>query len=421
MRHDRNPSTQSASRLPHSRKRPASVLASALLLAAGILSPLALPGRIAAEDASGKTDAAAAPLRVYVGTYTGEKSKGIYFFRFDPATGKATTPELAGETESPSFLAIHPSKRFLYSVNEVSPRGRVSAFAINLGSGKLTFLNTESSEGGSPCHLVVDNAGKHLLVANYGGGNAAVLLIRADGKLGSSMSRVDKGSIRIDPELRKEPPRAHSIHLDAANRFAVVAYLGFDRLMVYRFAAERGTLSPVSGQEEGVVLKRGAGPRHFTFHPSGRFAYVINESDCTMTALSYEAEKGLLKEIATVSTLPDKIVKGYSTAEVVAHPSGKFLYGSNRGHDSIAVFAIDQETGALKPVEHEPTQGKTPRNFAVDPTGNWLFAANQNSSTIVVFKIDRETGSLEPTGEVIEAPSPVCIRFITEEGPASGR
>jgi 6-phosphogluconolactonase len=215
----------------------------------------------------------------------------------------------------------------------------------------------------------------------------------------------------VNPQRQKEP-HAHSINLDPANRFAFVADLGLDKVMVYRFDSAKGTL--VANDPPGAAVKAGAGPRHFAFHPTGRFAYVINEMHCTVTAFQYDAKHGELKELQTISTLPagESVQPSYSTAEVQVHPSGQFLYGSNRGHDSIAVFGLDSETGHLTAMAHVPTQGKVPRNFGIDPTGTFLLAANQSSDNVVVFRIDRQTGNLTPTGKVAEVGSPVCVKFV---------
>jgi 6-phosphogluconolactonase len=368
-------------------------LASAVLVFLLVLTALARAG--------------VAPVSVYVGTYTGGKSKGIYRFQLDLSSGKATSPELAAETKSPSFLAIHPGGKLLYSANEASP-GVASAFSIDAGSGKLTFLNEEPTQGSGPCHLVVDRGGKYVLLANYGSGSLSVFPIQADGRLGALRTRIAHQGSSINPERQKEP-HAHSINLDPKNRFAVAADLGLDKLMVYRFAPDQGEVL-VNRRE--VPVTPGSGPRHFAFHPDGPFAYVINELSCTVTAFRYDGEKGDLKELQSLSTLPGKLERGFSTAEVVVHPSGKFLYGSNRGHDSIAIFAIDRESGMLKPAGHEPTRGKTPRNFAIEPSGKYLLAENQDSDTIVVFRVDPESGRLSATGEVINVPSPVCVKFL---------
>ena len=355
---------------------------------------------------------------VYIGTYTMQKtSKGIYVYRFDSATGKLTSLGLAADTVNPSFLAVHPNRRFLYAVNEISSyegqkSGGVSAFAIDRGTGKLTFLNEVASRGADPCYVAVDNTAKYVLVANYTGGSVAVFPVLDDGRLGEASSFVQHTGHGVNPQ-RQEGPHAHSINLSPDNRFAIAADLGLDQLLVYRFDPTHGTLAP--NNPPFAKINPGAGPRHFTFHPSGKFAYVINEMGSTVTAFSYDAAGGVLRALQTISTLPKAFAGNNDDAEVQAHPSGKFLYGSNRGHDSIAVFAIDAGRGTLTPVEHVPTQGETPRNFRIDPTGSYLFAANQDSDNIVVFRIDPKTGRLTPTGQTLEVPSPVCVKFVAIE------
>ncbi|MBI1902487.1 MAG: lactonase family protein [Planctomycetia bacterium] len=371
----------------------------------------ALPSAALAEE---KNAAAADTCRVYLGTYTGAKSKGIYLAELDVKTGALSPAVVAAEVASPSFLAIHPTQKFLYAVNEITEggkkRGGVTAFAVDAASGKLKMLNQQPSGGDGPCHIVVDKAGKNALIANYGGGSCGVLPILEDGKLGPMSSlRQHEGSGAIP--ARQQGPHAHSINLDAANRFAFVADLGLDKVLVYRFDAGKGTITP--SDPPFAAVAPGAGPRHFAFHPSGKQAYVINEMNLTVTAFNYDAAGGVLKEFQTLSTLP-KDAKGedFSTAEVVVHPSGRFLYGSNRGHNTIAVFAIDQSTGKLTPVQHQGEGIKTPRNFNIDPTGMWLLVANQSGDSVVVLKIDQATGALKPTGQAIEVPSPVCVRFL---------
>jgi 6-phosphogluconolactonase len=333
-----------------------------------------------------------------------------------PATGKLSTPELAVTTTNPSFLAIHPGHRLLYSVGEMESfqskrTGAVSAFSIDSATGKLTMLNQQPSGGGGPCHLVVDKAGKNVLVANYGGGSVAALPIGTDGKLGEATAFIQHTGSSVNPQRQKEP-HAHSINLDAANRFAFAADLGLDQVLVYKFTANTGALVP--NDPPFATVNPGAGPRHFAIHPSQRFAYVINEMQCTVTAFKYEARRGKLSRLQTISTLPEgvSVRPEFSTAEVQVHPSGKFLYGSNRGHDSIAVFAINGRSGQLTLIENQPTQGKTPRNFGIDPTGEYLLAANQNSDTVVVFRIDSKTGRLMPTGQSVEVGAPVCVKIL---------
>ena len=357
-------------------------------------------------------------LIVYIGTYTGQKSKGIYAFRFQPATGSSTSIGLVAETANPSFLTIHPNRRFLYAVNEVNTyegqsAGSVSAFSVDAKTARLTFLNKVSSRGASPCHLAVDKTGKWLLVANYCGGNIAAFPINKDGSLGEASAVVQHAGSSANPQ-RQQGPHAHSVNLSPDNRFAMASDLGLDQVLIYRFDAVRGTLTP--SDPPFAKLKPGAGPRHFAFHPNGRFAYEINELDSSITAYAYTPANGVLEEMQTISTLPKDFTGKSYTAEVEVHPSGRFLYGSNRGHDSIAVFAIDSGKGTLTPVEQVPTQGKAPRNFAIDPTGAYLFAANQNSDNIVIFSIDQKTGKLSPTGNVLEVSTPVCVTFLTLTG-----
>lgn len=353
---------------------------------------------------------------VYFGTYTGAKSKGIYVARLDAETGKLSEAQLAAEIPSPSFLAVHPRNRFLYAVNEVSKydgkaAGSVSAFSIDAGSGKLALLNAQSSGGPGPCHLVVDKAGRHVLVANYGGGSVEVLPITKNGSLEAPSAFVQHSGSSVN-KSRQEAPHAHGIYLDGRNRFAYVPDLGLDQVLIYRFDSGKGTLTP-SVPPFGA-LTAGSGPRHFALHPGGEFAYVINEMVCTVTAFRCDSKSGALTATETVSTLPpgEAVKGGYSTAELFIHPSGKFLYGSNRGHDTIVVYSIDKKSGKLSYVENVPTKGKTPRSFGIDPSGRWLLAANQSSDTVIVFQIDSATGRLSATGQSIEVGAPVSVSFV---------
>ncbi|MBC8373015.1 MAG: lactonase family protein [Planctomycetes bacterium] len=352
-------------------------------------------------------------MRVYLGTYTRTGSKGIYVCELNPASGALTEPRLAAATDNPTFLAIHPSGRFLYAAGGAAridgkPTGLVTAFAMDKTTGKLTQLNRQSSGGRGPCHVVVDAKGRHALAANYSSGSVASLPIAPDGKLRPAASVIQHTGSSVN-KRRQGGPHAHSINLDRANRFAVAADLGADKLFVYQFAPTTGTLKPHA--PPAVKLAPGAGPRHFAFHPNGQFAYVINELDSTVTAFAFDAKKGTLAKLDTVSTLPPDFKDSNSTAEVQVHPSGKFLYGSNRGHDSLAIFAIDSKSGKLTPVGHQPTGGRTPRNFGIDPTGRFILAANQNSNNVVVFRVDQATGRLKPTGGSIAVSSPVCVKF----------
>ena len=379
--------------------------ARSLCAISALLSLLSLTHQTSAADSS--------TVAVFVGTYTGGDSKGIYRFDLDTTTGKASAPVLAAEVSSPSFLAIAPDRRFLYAVSEVDAfqgkkTGGVTAFAIDPKTGALAPLNAESVGGAGPCHLVVDKAGKNVLVANYGGGSVAVLPIANDGKVKPLSSFVQHQGSSVD-KGRQGQPHAHSINLDKNNRFAFVADLGLDKILVYKFDPKAGTIA--ANTPPSAVLAPGSGPRHFAFHPGGKYAYVINELNSTVTVFDYDSEKGILNEIQSLSSLPSNSKGTNYPAEIVVHPSGRFVYGSNRGHDSIAAFKVDAANGKLTPVGHQGTGIKNPRNFAIEPTGKFLLAANQDANTVVVFKINQETGNLDPTGETIKVSKPVCLRF----------
>jgi 6-phosphogluconolactonase len=353
----------------------------------------------------------------YVGTYTenGSTSKGIYVYRYDAATQEITPLGLAAETTNPSWLAIHPSGRFLYAVNEVQNfkgqnGGGVSAFAVDRATGKLTFLNEVSSRGADPCYITVDKTGKYVLVANYTGGSVAAFPISDDGKLGDATAFVQHKGQGSDPK-RQEGPHAHSIDLSPDNRFAMVDDLGLDELLVYKFDSSNGSLTPNS--PPFAKLDPGTGPRHFALHPSSKFAYVVGEMKGTVTVFANDSQTGALQPLQAVSTLPKDVKGEIEDAEIEVHPSGKFLYASNRGEaNSLTLFAIDGRKGTLSPVEHTPTQGKTPRSFTIDPSGKLLFAENQQSDTIVVFRIDQTTGKLTATGKILEVGRPVCVKFL---------
>jgi 6-phosphogluconolactonase len=327
---------------------------------------------VTAFGQAGRSSSGSGNVLVYFGTYTGEKSKGVYVSRLDLASGALSRPELAGETASPSFLAVHPSQNFLYAINEIGnfqgkASGSVSAFTIDRNTGRLTALNQQPSVGPGPAHLVVDKAGRNVLVANYGGGSVAVVPIGPDGMLKPPSAFIQHTGSSVDPQ-RQKGPHAHSINLDPANHIAYAADLGLDKVLLYRFDADKGSL--VANDPPFAQVAAGAGPRHFAIHPNG-FAYVINEMNMTVTAFRRDTERGSLTELQTISTLPpgQRVESTFSTADVQVHPSGRFLYGSNRGHDSIVVFAIDQSSGRLTYLENRPTQGSTPRGFGIDPRG----------------------------------------------------
>ena len=351
-------------------------------------------------------------LAVYVGTYTDAGSRGIYRFELDRATGATTDPLLAGESENPSFLALHPNGRVLYAVNEVGSfgggrTGALSAYAVDTAKGGLTRLGQQPSAGADPCHLVVDKAGRHVLVANYSSGTVAVLPIATDGRLQPpSVVRQQAGT--GPDKARQEGPHAHAILLDQAERFALAADLGADRIFVYRYGAG-ASLEP--NEPKAAALEPGAGPRHLAWHPSGKYLYSINELRSTVTALRYDAVRGVLEAFQTVTTLPAGFSGENTTAEVAVSADGRFLYGSNRGHDSLAVFAVDPVSGTLAPAGHVPTGGRAPRHFAIDPSGRWLLAANQDSNSVTVFRLDAATGRLTPVGKPIAVSKPVCVLF----------
>ncbi len=359
-------------------------------------------------------------FRLYFGTYTRDgKSQGIYRSELDIATGKLSPPELAVATKSPSFLVVHPNRKFVYAVGEAggtaknhkTAGGAVSAFAVDEKTGNLTLLNEQSSGGAGPCHITIDAAGKNVLIANYSAGSCGVLPIKADGSL-AEMSCYVKHSGEVADAKRQGGPRGHSINLDAAGKFAFCADLGLDKVLIYRYDADAGTLT--ANDPAFAATARRAGPRHFAFHPSGKYAYVINEIDCTITAFTYDAAKGSLETIQTVSTLPEgvQVVPQFSTAEVQVHPSGRFVYGSNRTQDSIVAFQVDPATGKLKLVGHQSEGVKVPRNFGIDPTGKYAVICNQAGDTVISFAINPQTGALEKPVGTIEVFAPVCVKFV---------
>lgn len=350
---------------------------------------------------------------VYVGAARGDDDKdGIYIYRMDMATGNLDPIGEVLNVSNPSFLAIHPNPRFLYAIDEdrsKSPsEAGVSAFAIDPQTGGLTHINRQPSHGQGLCHIIVDQTGRHLLTAHYGGGSISVLPILSDGSLGEATEVIQHEGSSVHP--RQKAPHPHSIYVDPANRYAFVPDLGLDKVMIYRFDAQNGKLTP--NDPPWAEVAPASGPRHFAFHTNGKFGYVINELASTVTAFEYDADRGILTEIQTISSLPEDFNEESWTAEVLVHPSGKFLYGSNRGHDSIAIFSIDEQSGRLELIDLEPTQGGHPRNFVMDPDGIYLFAENRDSDNVVVFRIDGETGKLEPTGHITNVPRPVCIKMI---------
>lgn len=356
------------------------------------------------------------PIFVFVGDYTTRngRAEGIYVYELDAQTGALAHRQTVAGPVNPSFLALHPSRRFLYAVSEMQDvdgrtGGGLMAFAIDQTTGALRMLNQQSSQGAGPCHVAVEATGKYALVANFQSGSIAMLPIQSDGSLAPASDVIQHAGSSAHPE-RQRGPHAHSINPDPTNRFALVADLGLDKVLTYRLDLAAGKLRP--HDYPWAQTRAGAGPRHVDFHPNGRYVYVINEIDSTLSSFAYDATAGTMQELNTLSTLPADFTGNNSTADVHVAPSGAFVYGSNRGHDSIAVFAIDEATGKTSARGHVSTQGRTPRNFAIDPTGTFLLAANQNTDNVVTYRLNPETGMPEPTGAVAAIPSAVCLKIV---------
>ena len=348
----------------------------------------------------------------YVGTYTRGDSKGVYSYRFDTKTGEIEKIGLAGEVVNPSWVTLHPNGKFLYAVSELGndgkSQGKVTAFSIDPATGGLTMLNSVSSGGGGACHIVVDKTGKSLMVANYGTGSAAAFGIQPDGRLVEPPSVVQHSGSGVD-KARQRGPHAHAVVLSADNRFLFVPDLGLDQIMSYRLDSTKPLLT--ANDPPFAKVAAGSGPRHFAFHPKSTFAYGLNEMKSSVTAFQYDAKRGALTEMQTISTLPKDFTGEDNSAEIEVDAKGRYVYASNRGHDSITVFAIGKD-GKLTMVQNILTKGKAPRSFRIDPTGAYLLAANQNTSNIVVFRIDPKSGQLTDTGKAIDVPFPVCIQFL---------
>jgi 6-phosphogluconolactonase len=380
-----------------------------ILLASGLLITAALPPSFAqmTKKAPGNGQYFA-----FVGTYTTKtSSKGIYAFRYEAKDAKLTPLGVAAETQDPSFVAIDPGKKYLYAVNEAGKSSMVSAFALDAHTGKLTLLNQLPALGEDPCYISLDRSGKYVLVANYTSGNVVVFPILADGRLGEHTALVqDAGTLGPNKE-RQEGPHAHWIETTPDNRFVLSVDLGIDEVLIYKFDAGHGTLSP--GKPAFVKLPGGTGPRHLAISPNKKFAYTVDELNSTVTAFSFDPRNANLTALQTISTVPKDTTGRNDTAEITVHPSGKFLYASNRGHDTIALFRIDQATGKLTAGGEFPIDGREPRDFTIDPSGNFLLSADQLSDKIVVFKINLATGELTATGQSVGVPSPVDIAFVS--------
>ena len=347
---------------------------------------------------------------VYIGTYTEKTaSKGIYAFQFNDTTGALTSLGLVAETPDPSFLTASADGKFVYAVNELqnfdgAPGGSVTAFAVDAGTSKLTQLNVQATRGAGPCHLALDKTGRFLAVANYGGGNYSLLPVGSDGRLQAAVSVLAGQPVEGNPTKA----RGHMVGFAAGNKYLITADNGLNQMLVFAFDARSGKAA--LNNTPPVMLPPGSGPRHYAFHPSGKWLFTINEQGATITTFAWNAKTGSLTARSSVPTRPAEVTSG-STAEIAVHKSGRFVYGSNRGHDSIAVFGVGAD-GALTLVEYEPTRGRTPRNFSLDPSGRWLIAANQRTDTLAVFSIDQKTGALTPAGELTSVPSPVSILFV---------
>lgn len=349
----------------------------------------------------------------YIGTYTNAgPSEGIYRLFLNTTTGAMRVDGVAAKSADPSFLALHPNGRVLYAVNELSefggkPTGAVSAFAVARDSGALTPLGQLPSHGTAPCYVSVDRTGHTVLVANYGTGSVATFSVRQNGSLDVARTIVQHEGHGPNAD-RQAGPHAHCIITDPENRHVLAADLGVDGVLVYKFNEKTGSISTIAN---GVAANAGAGPRHLAFHPTGRFLYVINELDSTLVVYKYDSEHGSLDQVQVTASSPGGTGSTNYPADVHVSSSGRFLYASNRGHDTIAVFEIDASSGQLTAIQQVSTGGQWPRNFALDPSGAFLLVANQRSDSILSFRVDTATGRLTPTGEKTEIPSPVCIRF----------
>ncbi len=368
-----------------------------------------------------KSPAPSGSYLVFTGSYTTKtNSRGINAFRFDATTGKMTQVHLAVASPDPSWVVIHPNGKFLYAANEAGKNSMVSAYSIDGANETLTLLNQLPALGEDPCYLSIDHTGKYLFAANYTSGNVVVFPILADGKLVEHEANgKDEGTLGPNKE-RQEAPHAHWVEPSASNHLVYVSDLGLDKVLIYRFEAANGSLSasfaapgrkPGTPDQPSASLPPGTGPRHVAFSADRKFMYVLGEMKSTVTVFASDEARETFRQIQEISALPADFSGRKEAAEIAIHPSGQFLYTSNRGEDTIAVFAVNLKRGTLTHVANVPTGGKEPRHFAIDPTGRFLLAENQFSDDIVEFAIDSKTGNLNPTGEVLNTPSPVCLAF----------
>jgi 6-phosphogluconolactonase len=354
---------------------------------------------------------------VYIGTnnHPPSRSKGIYLYKLDATSGKLTDQGVAAEVGDPGWIKISANGSYLYTVATDHNHGRsiVAAYAIDSGTGKLTALNVAATDGNDSTHLDVDAGNSCAVVANYNSGDISVLPIGPDGTLGAKTALIKHTGSSVDPE-RQTHPYVHSCNIDPSGKFMLACDLGVDKVFIYQFDPVAGTLTDASPPT--VSVKPGSGPRHLSFSPDGKFAYLVTEMGGTVVAYSWDADKGQLNEVQTVSTLPATFHEFNKSAEVRIHPNGKFLYASNRGPDNLAIFAIDQRTGTLKLLGFQATGGKGPRDFAIDPTGSFLLAANQDSDVVTVFRINSATGMLTPMDTKLAVPTPISVAFLAVSG-----
>ena len=351
---------------------------------------------------------------VFFGTHSVGAKKGISVAHFNSETGVLTKPELVVEAPAPAYFIIHPDGKHLYACNSNDfAKGytgqTITAYSIDPKNGNLTLLNQQSSGSADPSYICMDASKRFVLVANYKGGSVAVITLKPDGSLGEITANIKHTGRSVDT-VRQTQPYVHSIKLDPTNHFALVADLGLDKLFVYRFNSETGSLEP--NDSPFAAVAPGSGPRHIAFHPNGKFVYLINEIACTIITYAWDSTTGKLIELQTSSTLPSDFKGKNTCAEIEVYPNGKFLYASNRGHESLAVFAIDSTNGKISLLEHIPTQGHWPRNFSFDPTNKWLIVTNHNSDNAMVFKVDDKSGHLTPVGNPVPIAYPFCIRFL---------